>query len=85
MTSALDVAIDLRGLEKSYKDNRVLREVDLGVAHSSICALLGSNGAGRTTVVRILATLLAPDSIPRPASGYGKRSGSSLPAEPPSC
>ena len=55
-------AIQVRGLEKSYKDVRVLRGVDFEVARGSIFALLGSNGAGKTTVVRILSTLLRADA-----------------------
>src|SRR5215472_5541174 len=55
-------AICVRGLEKSYKEVRVLRGVDFDVARGSIFALLGSNGAGKTTVVRILSTLLRPDA-----------------------
>lgn len=54
-------AIQVSGLVKSYGDHEVLRGVDLDVAPGSILALLGSNGAGKTTVVRILATLLRPD------------------------
>jgi len=56
-----DTAIQVTGLEKSYKNLRVLRGVDFEVARGSIFALLGSNGAGKTTVVKILATLLRPD------------------------
>ena len=52
----------MRGLEKSYKDLHVLRGVDFGVARGSIFALLGSNGAGKTTVVKILSTLLKADA-----------------------
>ena len=52
----------MRGLEKSFKDLHVLRGVDFDVAPSSIFALLGSNGAGKTTIVRILATLLRADA-----------------------
>jgi len=55
-------AIRVRGLEKSYGKLAVLRGVDLDVAPGSIVALLGSNGAGKTTVVRILATLLTADA-----------------------
>jgi ABC-2 type transport system ATP-binding protein len=55
-------AIRVQGLEKSYKELRVLRGVDFDVARGSIFALLGSNGAGKTTVVKILATLLKPDA-----------------------
>ncbi len=52
----------MRGLEKSYKEVHVLRGVDFEVAPGSIFALLGSNGAGKTTVVRILSTLLRADA-----------------------
>jgi ABC-2 type transport system ATP-binding protein len=55
-------AIQVQGLEKSYKELRVLRGVDLDVARGSISALLGSNGAGKTTMVRILSTLLRADA-----------------------
>ena len=55
-------AIHVQGLEKSYKELRVLRGVDFEVARGSIFALLGSNGAGKTTVVRILSTLLKHDA-----------------------
>ncbi len=55
-------AIHVQGLEKSYKTLEVLRGVDFDVARGSIFALLGSNGAGKTTVVRILSTLLKADA-----------------------
>src|SRR5205809_4097038 len=54
-------AIHVQGLEKPYKDLHVLRGVDFDVARGSIFALLGSNGAGKTTVVKILSTLLKSD------------------------
>jgi ABC-2 type transport system ATP-binding protein len=63
-------AIQLRGLEKSYKELRVLRGVDLDVARGSIFALLGSNGAGKTTVVRILSTLLKADAGSATVNGF---------------
>jgi ABC-2 type transport system ATP-binding protein len=55
-------ATHLQGLEKSYKQLRVLRGVDFDVARGSIFALLGSNGAGKTTVVKILSMLLKADA-----------------------
>jgi ABC-2 type transport system ATP-binding protein len=58
----MSAAIQVKGLEKSFKDLQVLRGVDFEVAPGSIFALLGSNGAGKTTVVRILATLLKLDT-----------------------
>ena len=58
----MSAAIRVEGLEKSFKDLHVLRGVDFEVAPGSIFALLGSNGAGKTTVVRILSTLLKLDA-----------------------
>jgi ABC-2 type transport system ATP-binding protein len=55
-------AIRVRDLQKSYKKLHVLRGVDFDVARGSIFALLGSNGAGKTTAIRILSTLLKPDA-----------------------
>ena len=55
-------AIHVQGLEKSYKEVKALRGVEFDVARGSIFALLGSNGAGKTTVVNILATLLRADA-----------------------
>jgi ABC-2 type transport system ATP-binding protein len=55
-------AITVHGLEKSYRKLRALRGVDFEVAPGSIFALLGSNGAGKTTVVKILSTLLKADT-----------------------
>jgi daunorubicin resistance ABC transporter ATP-binding subunit len=50
------------GLEKSYGRTVALAGVDLAVERGTVLGLLGRNGAGKTTVVRILATLLAPDA-----------------------
>jgi ABC-2 type transport system ATP-binding protein len=63
-------AIRVHGLEKSFKDLKVLRGVDLEVARGSIFALLGSNGAGKTTVVRILSTLLKADAGTASVNGF---------------
>ncbi|MEU4366700.1 ABC transporter ATP-binding protein [Micromonospora chersina] len=62
--------IQVHGLEKSYKELHVLRGVDFDVVRGSIFALLGSNGAGKTTVVRILSTLLKPDAGTARVNGF---------------
>ena len=64
------VAIQVHGLQKSYKKLQVLKGVDFDVSHGSIFALLGSNGAGKTTIVRILTTLLKPDGGTTRVNGY---------------
>jgi ABC-2 type transport system ATP-binding protein len=63
-------AIRVQGLEKSYGKLEVLRGVDFDVARGSIFALLGSNGAGKTTAVRILSTLLKADAGTASVNGF---------------
>jgi ABC-2 type transport system ATP-binding protein len=63
-------AIRIQDLKKSYKQNEVLRGVDFEVATGSIFALLGSNGAGKTTIIRILSTLLRADDGSAEINGY---------------
>jgi ABC-2 type transport system ATP-binding protein len=63
-------AIRVQAMEKSYKELHVLRGVDFDVAPGSIFALLGSNGAGKTTMVRILSTLLRPDAGTATVNGF---------------
>nr|BFE74435.1 hypothetical protein GCM10020092_077360 [Actinoplanes digitatis] len=62
--------IRIQGLEKSFKHLKVLRGVDIDVARGSIFALLGSNGAGKTTVVNILSTLLKADAGTALVNGF---------------
>ena len=70
MTTQPAPAIHVQGLEKSYKKLRALRGVDFDVARGSIFALLGSNGAGKTTVVKILSTLLKADAGTATVDGF---------------
>jgi ABC-2 type transport system ATP-binding protein len=55
-------AIYAEGLVKTFKDVRALDGVDLNVPEGTVLGLLGPNGAGKTTAVRVLTTLLRPDS-----------------------
>lgn len=57
-----EAIIKVSGLKKSFKDNKVLKGVDFEIQKGEIFALLGSNGAGKTTVINILSTLLKSDS-----------------------
>ena len=67
---ALEPAIRVQGIEKSFKDLHVLRDVDFDVRAGSIFALLGSNGSGKTTLVRILSTLLKADAGTATVHGF---------------
>ena len=63
-------AIQVKGLQKSYKQLHVLNGVDFDVEKGSIFALLGSNGAGKTTIIKILTTLLKQDSGTATVNGF---------------
>ncbi|NQX41486.1 ABC-2 type transport system ATP-binding protein [Pedobacter steynii] len=65
-----EIAISVQGLKKSYKNIPVLTGVDFQVKTGSIFALLGSNGAGKTTIIKILATLLKQDSGNATVNGF---------------
>ena len=63
-------AIQVKGLQKSYKKLHVLKGVDIEVERGSIFALLGSNGTGKTTIVKILTTLLKQDGGTAAVNGF---------------
>jgi lipooligosaccharide transport system ATP-binding protein len=57
-----DVALDVRGLQKTFGDVRAIDDLDLTVATAQVHGLVGPNGAGKTTLLRILFGLVAPDA-----------------------
>ena len=65
-----ETALSVQHLQKSYRDLAVLKDVSFEVEKGSVFALLGSNGAGKTTVVRLLSTLLRPDGGSALVNGY---------------
>jgi ABC-2 type transport system ATP-binding protein len=67
-------SIQVKGLQKSYRQLHVLKGVDFEVETGSVFALLGSNGSGKTTIVKILATLLKQDSGSVTVNGFDVQS-----------
>jgi ABC-2 type transport system ATP-binding protein len=63
-------AIQVKGLQKSYKELHVLKGVDFEVEKGNIFALLGSNGAGKTTIIKIISTLLKQDGGTAIVNGF---------------
>src|SRR5215469_12636967 len=61
-THSNDPAVRAEGLVKTFGSTRALDGVDLEIPAGKVLGLLGPNGAGKTTTVRILTTLLRPDS-----------------------
>ncbi|MGN9805715.1 ATP-binding cassette domain-containing protein [Micromonospora sp. L32] len=67
---AYELAIEASGLRKSYGDVQVLKGVDITVPRGSVFALLGPNGSGKTTTVRILSTLTSLDGGQARIAGF---------------
>ena len=66
----MERAIEVKELRKSFKETEVLKGVDFEVKRGEIFALLGSNGAGKTTIVKILTTLLKQDRGTAAVNGF---------------
>jgi daunorubicin resistance ABC transporter ATP-binding subunit len=56
------LAIEVKGLRKTFGRQVVLDGIDLNVETGTVFALLGPNGAGKTTLINLLTTLVAPDA-----------------------
>lgn len=66
----MEQTIQVTGLKKSYQKRPVFTDVSFSVEKGSVFALLGSNGAGKTTMIRILSTLVAADGGTALVNGY---------------
>ena len=64
------LAVDVRGLSKSYGSVHAVRNIDLQIQHGEIFALLGPNGAGKTTTVEILEGYRSRDAGSVSVLGY---------------
>ncbi len=71
--SSPDIAIDVRGLSKSFEGREVVHELSMQVKRGSIYGFLGPNGSGKTTTIRMLCGLLTPDSGEGECLGYDIR------------
>ncbi|MBM3562479.1 MAG: ABC transporter ATP-binding protein [Alphaproteobacteria bacterium] len=73
MSVESDIAIDVRGLTKSFGAKKVVDNFTLQVARGNIQGFLGPNGSGKTTTIRMLCGLLTPDSGEGRCLGYDIR------------
>ncbi len=71
------LAIEAVGLTKAFGETRALDGLDLEVPRGAILGMLGPNGAGKTTTVRVLSTLLRPDSGSARVAGFDVRTQAS--------
>jgi ABC-2 type transport system ATP-binding protein len=65
-----DLTIQAEGLGKAFGTIQALHDLDLAVPPGTVLGLLGPNGAGKTTTVRILTTLLRPDTGQAQVAGH---------------
>src|SRR5437764_4716875 len=70
---AADVAIEVRGLSKSFGGREVVHDLSMRVKRGTIYGFLGPNGSGKTTTIRMLCGLLTPDSGEGKCLGYDIR------------
>ena len=70
---ASDVAIDVKGLSKSFNGREVVHDLSMQVKRGTIYGFLGPNGSGKTTTIRMLCGLLTPDSGEGTCLGYDIR------------
>lgn len=61
-TVTTDLAVSTRGLVRKYGNSRALNRLNLAVPWDQRLAIVGANGAGKSTFLRILATLIRPTS-----------------------
>jgi ABC-2 type transport system ATP-binding protein len=71
--SPSDIAIDVRGLTKSFDGREVVHDLSMQVKRGTIYGFLGPNGSGKTTTIRMLCGLLTPDSGEGTCLGYDIR------------
>jgi len=62
MTNTISSAIQMRGIEKSFGTNPVLKNVDFSVSVGEVHALAGENGAGKSTLMKILQGVYQKDA-----------------------
>ncbi len=58
----MDAAINIRGVTKTFGPLTAVDDLDLVVPTGSLCGFLGPNGAGKTTTIRMIMSIIFPDS-----------------------
>jgi ABC-2 type transport system ATP-binding protein len=73
MNGASPIAIEVKGLTKSFDGRKVVQDLSMQVKRGTIYGFLGPNGSGKTTTIRMLCGLLTPDSGEGTCLGYDIR------------
>ena len=65
-----DYAVDIKGISKHYGSVEALRDINLSMHRGELFGIIGPDGAGKTTLFRILTTLIVPDDGMAVVNGY---------------
>lgn len=58
-----EVLIELKGVHKSFGNKNILRGVDIKIRRGEAVGIIGGSGTGKSTTLRLMAGLLAPDKV----------------------
>ena len=58
----MDYIMETAGLQKSYKGNIVVNDVNIHIPKGAVYGFVGPNGAGKSTVMKMILNLIQPDS-----------------------
>lgn len=70
MDSSAGISVNISEISKAYNGNRALDDINLTVGNGELFGFIGPDGAGKTTLIRILTTLLLPDKGHATVEGY---------------
>jgi len=76
LSMSAELAIDVRGMTKTFSGRTVVNGIDMQVRAGTVCGFLGPNGSGKTTFIRMLCGLLRPDGGSGTCLGYDVITGS---------
>jgi ABC-2 type transport system ATP-binding protein len=66
----METAVELRGVSKSFGSTQAVLDLNLTVPAGSLCGVIGPNGAGKTTTIRMIMSILFPDTGKVSVLGY---------------
>lgn len=64
------ISVHIQNISKSYEDVKALKDISLQINQGELFGLIGPDGAGKTSLIRILTTLLIPDTGTATVEGY---------------
>ena len=70
--------LELRDLSKSFKDQKIIRELSVEVEKGEFLVVFGPSGCGKTVLLRLIAGMMRPDSAISPSTA--NRSSTSIPS-----